>query len=542
MQRIVAMTLAFAALVGGSAAWAQPVREPVDLERFKPAVTHDPFVITEGTRVTSYGGEDPLNLGVIVNGSWNPLGVVVDGNLVRQFVARRVGVDIVGSYALANSFELGVGLPLFLAQSGDIVTNTTGVGDLRLVPKWRIAKDGKGGAGLAVIPELRLPTHTDEEFSGGARTPVFAPRLAMDHRFGMGLRIGANLGLALRQATQFQNIEAGSEITYSAAAAYHFGGYDGDVVVGVDLHGAAGLRALNREEVPLEGQLYGQVQATPDLQVQFGPAMGLNPGFGTPTFRLFAGLRWAPQSRDADGDGIKDKDDKCPDEAENFNGIEDDDGCPDQDPNLGLVRVIVVDQDDQPIRRSSARVDDDRAEPTGEPGVHEVEVEPGEHVLWVRARGYVPQRIDIRVPKGGELEKVVKMAPIEVTVTDDRIEFTGTVYFAFDSDRLLRESHDILDEVALVINAYKRIRLIRVEGHADKWGTDEYNLDLSRRRARSVMNYLVESGEVDPARLETEGYGEERPVSKVDRENRRVEFVIVRGRVPGAKIFNRDDR
>ena len=301
------------------------------------------------------------------------------------------------------------------------------------------------------------------------------------------------------------------------------------------MHGGAGLRDLNREELPLELQTYVQVDHK-DVQFQGGPAFGLVPGYGTPTLRLYAGFRWFPTNHDRDGDGIPDAEDKCPDEPETYNGRRDDDGCPEDSARPGLVRVTIVDAETgKPIRRSRARVDENRAEPTDDPGVHEVQVDPGKHVLWARARGYVPQRIDIRVPPNGTVERTVALERSRVVVTEDRIEFSGTVYFAFDSARLEPESHDLLDEIALVINEHRSLRLIRVEGHTDKHGTDEYNQRLSEARAQSVLDYLV-TKDVEPERLESRGYGETRHISKLDHENRRVEFVIARGRLPGATI------
>lgn len=502
------------------------VLEPIDVERFKPAVTHDPFVVTEGSAVRSYQRNDPLLLTVDFNAASNPLMVVgPEGDVVSRIVERRLGFDLMGSYALARRVEIGLGLPIFAAQAGDVDPNPAGLGDLRLVPKFNLSGGDRGG--LALVTELRLPTHTDNEFSGGARSPVFAPRLALDGRFGGNIRLGLNAGLMLRERTQYRNIQAASELTYSGAVAYYFGGFDGDVAVGLDLHGGVGLADIDREEVPLEGQLYARLRTSRDTVLQVGPAAGLVPGFGTPNFRFYAGLTWAPQREAPLAVAHTHTAHECP-------------ACPTYDPNNGLVRAIVIDGDGEPITTSSARVGDQPATSVG-PGVHEVEVTPGKHTLWVRAKGYVPQKIDLRVPRGGEVEKTVVLEPIVFTVNGDKLEYNGIVYFAFDSDRLVRESHDLLDEVANIMGDYPQIKRLRVEGHADSRGTNEYNLDLSRRRAASVMTYLIEVG-VEPDRLEAEGYGEERPVSTVHRENRRVEFVIVKGRVPGAKVFNRDDR
>jgi outer membrane protein OmpA-like peptidoglycan-associated protein len=71
-----------------------------------------------------------------------------------------------------------------------------------------------------------------------------------------------------------------------------------------------------------------------------------------------------------------------------------------------------------------------------------------------------------------------------------------------------------------------------VEGHTDATGDDRYNLDLSRRRARSVTRFLQLQG-LEPQRLEAVGYGIERPVADNEtaagrKRNRRVEIVISR--------------
>lgn len=507
-----------------SVAWAQDVEEPIDIERFRPAATHDGFVVTEGSAFNGYLRDDPVYLAVDLHAQANPLVVVAPGDGIQgRLVDQRVGFDLIAAYRLTDAFGIGLALPLFAAQDGDADPNPAGIGDLRLVPKLRVVGGDNGG--LAILAEVRLPTHSDDEFSGGARSPIFAPRLAFDQRFAKSFRFGANLGVLLREGTQFRNVRAASELTYSAALAYTFGGHDGDVTLGVDVHGGAGLAALQIEEAPLEGQLYAKLGLTDDLAVQFGPAVGLVPGFGTPTLRFYAGLQWS-RSRDEDARAGAECY-ECP-------------PCPTLGPDTSLVRAVVVDEDGEPITRSRARVDEVPATNTG-PGVHEVQVEPGRRTLWVRARGYVPQKIDVRVPPSSTVEKTVVMEPIEFVADGDRLEYNGVVYFAFDSDVLLAESHDLLDALAQVLDAYPRLKLLSVQGHADQVGSEEYNQDLSERRAASVVRYLVDVG-VEPERLESVGFGESQPISDRDRENRRVEFVILKGRVPGAKVLNRDER
>jgi outer membrane protein OmpA-like peptidoglycan-associated protein len=72
----------------------------------------------------------------------------------------------------------------------------------------------------------------------------------------------------------------------------------------------------------------------------------------------------------------------------------------------------------------------------------------------------------------------------------------------------------------------------KVEGHTDSFGTDEYNMNLSQRRAETVRNWLVQYMSIDPDRIQNQGYGKTHLIVPADRSveeqqlNRRVEIVI----------------
>jgi outer membrane protein OmpA-like peptidoglycan-associated protein len=130
---------------------------------------------------------------------------------------------------------------------------------------------------------------------------------------------------------------------------------------------------------------------------------------------------------------------------------------------------------------------------------------------------------------------VVVEAPKEeprVEITDDKIIIREKVQFDFNKATIKRESDSLLAEVAKVINDNPRLKKIRVEGHASSEGNHEYNVKLSKQRAKAVLDHLVKKGKVDKQRLESEGYGPDRPIASNDDEtgretNRRVEFTIV---------------
>ncbi len=101
------------------------------------------------------------------------------------------------------------------------------------------------------------------------------------------------------------------------------------------------------------------------------------------------------------------------------------------------------------------------------------------------------------------------------------------VNFEFNSATLTADSSATLDRVAESLIAHPEAQ-IEVDGHTDAKGKDSYNLSLSKKRAQSVADYLVGKG-VNASQLKVQGYGEKQPVASNDTEegraqNRRVEL------------------
>ena len=185
--------------------------------------------------------------------------------------------------------------------------------------------------------------------------------------------------------------------------------------------------------------------------------------------------------KDTDGDGILDKDDKCPNEPEDKDGFQDEDGCPDPD-NDG---DGILDKDDKCPN-----------EPETFNGYQDSDGCPDE----------VPEAVK---------------------------KFTGVIegiHFKTGSAAITQDSHRVLDKAIQVLVDYPDVKL-EIGGHTDNVGKEEFNKELSQKRAESVREYMVSNG-IAGDRLTAVGYGMDKPITsnktKADKaKNRRTEFTLI---------------
>ncbi len=208
---------------------------------------------------------------------------------------------------------------------------------------------------------------------------------------------------------------------------------------------------------------------------------------------------------DADNDGINDDKDKCPKNPEDMDGFEDEDGCPDVD-NDG--DGIPDDKDDCPDK---AEDEDGYEDLDGCPDLdNDGDGIPDTEDKCPTVKG-VPETQGC--PKTKEIQR-------------GKLILTG-VNFQSGKAVLMEMSFKILDQVYESLAEWTNVRL-EIQGHTDSQGSSEYNRNLSQKRAAAVKFYLVQKG-VDPGRLQALGYGEEQPIADngtaAGREkNRRVEL------------------
>jgi outer membrane protein OmpA-like peptidoglycan-associated protein len=163
---------------------------------------------------------------------------------------------------------------------------------------------------------------------------------------------------------------------------------------------------------------------------------------------------------------------------------------------------------------------------------------PAGHLYGVRAEAKdhisSAQNIDLRDVKDAGVVKFqdFMLQPIEMAPIDTGVTITlNNIFFDFDRSTLRPESFPELNRLAALM-AERPTLEVEVSGHADATGPAEYNLGLSKRRARAVVNYLIKQGTAE-SRIRLSFYGESKPIAtnatlEGRRKNRRVEFSIVK--------------
>jgi len=265
-------------------------------------------------------------------------------------VSSMIAAQLTAAYGVTDRLQLGGNLPIIFSLSGDGLVpdtgakamnglNVTGLGDLVLEAKYRLVRHGAWKA--SAIGGLSLPSSIG---SGGAQfigddLPTGRIKLAAQADAGR-LSFGANVGVLLRKPRTIYDSTIGQQLTWGVAGA---GRITDRVALIAEAYGRAGLPGLSLDASPLEAEGGLRIYATGAVAVLIGGGAGLVKGIGSPEWRAFLSIGYAPDMRDTDGDGIPNGRDKCPLIPEDKDGFEDEDGCPDDD-NDGDHRPDAVDK------------------------------------------------------------------------------------------------------------------------------------------------------------------------------------------------------
>lgn len=390
---------------------------------------------------------------------------------------------------------------------------TAGQEDLRLGLKGVLWNNNRStnplGAffGVGASGDLSIPTGNANSYLG-SRLPTFTLRL-IGHLQFRRLTAALNFGGTFGSTEQLYNIKTGSGLSYGVGLQLEMFRYRLMPFYAVaEVFGLTHYPFDSLRTSPAELSLALKASCK-EWTFFVGGGPGLNPGYGVPDGRVFAGVTYAWQKIPQTPKPAPPPPDVCPnlpgpqehipdgmvrDEATGFCALP-----PDECPNLPGAQAQIP----------QGLVKDEKtgacnAPPVKPPPVCDPEKED------------CPDR-----PK----------APIKAEVVGSKINLSERIFFDFDKDTIKPISFPILDEVVNVLKAVPTIRRLRIEGHTDNLGSDPYNLDLSHRRAASVMVYLVEHG-VEPRRLTAAGFGFRCPIVDNDTpdnqaKNRRVDFIIL---------------
>jgi hypothetical protein len=395
-----------AAVLAAAPASAQSQAETsqaIDVQQYKPGPGWKDMLGLHSPRLARHLG---WNLGLSFNYAKDPLNFLQPqtGQFSYAIVKNQFTLDLLGSIALYDRFEIGVALPITSQGSASAGSSSplfperldaTGVGDLRLVLKEHLFSS-EGGLHVGLAVPLLLPTSGGKEFLGRGGVAAF-PRLMGEWVSEGGLRVLANVGVNLQPRKRFYNLNVGNEFAYGVGAEVPFQSDGHRLAAEATLMGAIGMQEKDLEERPLEVLAALRYHLSDGLAAHLGGGWGLTGGYGTPGFRVVAGFAWTAEERtlptrlepppylpppageftpipenvdgfqderragpdddgdrfederraelDSDGDGFPDGGDRCPDRPETMNGFEDGDGCPDVPPLPSLPPKLDSDGD-----------------------------------------------------------------------------------------------------------------------------------------------------------------------------------------------------
>jgi OOP family OmpA-OmpF porin len=592
---------------------AQPAGN-LPIDPFRPAIDSRGYLTINASQVL---GDKELSFG-LGSLSWGHKLLSFEAGGSTYSVEDVITATLIAAFGLhvgPAELEFGASVPLSIMSGdrgpddlGDPSTpnddrnfklDGQGLGNIGLHLKTRFLKTSKGPRiGLGVIASVFLPTtNPKDRFLGESKaTPQIMGLL--DKEFGRRgrLRVAINAGIRVRSAATFTDtgdggapatngtITASAEVPVGLAVAFAISPQKFDIVG--EVFGAIPLGTHTGYQ-PAEAIGGIKLYLARNSFLSLGAGRGLMPAKGAnPDLRAFIGIVFEPNIGDRDGDGLKDDVDRCPDEAEDFDGFEDEDGCPEPDND----RDRIIDEDDRcpliPEDKDGFQDEDgcpegDKTDRDGDTILDTVDNcpdDPEDFDQFEDEDGCPdpdndqdkildlddlcpddPEDMDGFEDEDGcpdldnDKDKILDKddtcinEPETYNGTDDEdgcpdrgiIEITDRgfnalkpINFELNKAVIKKDSYYILDGIVAAMNGYTSITRLEVQGHTDEQGDDAYNLALSDRRAAAVMDYLTSHG-VEVKRLTSQGYGETQPkvrehTQKAYSINRRVEFVIIK--------------
>ncbi|MCP4604945.1 MAG: OmpA family protein [Proteobacteria bacterium] len=566
----------------------------MEMRLFRPAVDTKGHITTDGTTVLPHLS---FSLGMMLDFSFNHwIAVEQSGDFYGEtMIEKSINGVFMANLGLVNMLVVGIQLPMGVASgvaydgvdeqgnsTNDDWSTRGSFGDVALHVKASWLRADRYPVGLGTIVQYQFGSGTSELLLGEpGKSGAISGKLIVDSNPARWYRVALNVGARYAISAQKENrlndvfIDGSGDVLFrygpilNAGLGQSFSLWTNVLDFVVEVYGnQLASKFGNSSYMSVEAGGGFKLYVDGNSYLTFGGGGGLpisdtdsGYGFQGAQWRLFLGFMFEPSIGDRDGDGIPDDADQCPDEPEDRDDFEDSDGCPDPDND----RDGILDVDD-----SCPLVKEDRDGNEDSDGCPEQEQEQVQKLKDRDGDGIIDEEDecpddpedrdgfedsdgcpDLDNDRDG-FPDLKDECPLEreilngfedddgcpdegeelVTVTEDRFELLKGVRFKTSSHEIVgQQSFEILDAVTAVLKANPGLRVL-VEGHTDSRGRYKYNMGLSKRRAKSVKTYLINNG-IDASRLESEGYGPDRPIDTNETEegrsvNRRVVFTKIK--------------
>ncbi len=555
-----------------------------DAEIFRPTTGPSDYI-------TVYDS-DNLRPGKFYLGIWadyarNPIELQFQnsGNTFSKVIKNQGTLQLVGSIGLLDRLELGMRMTGYIQNNEDVnlAGNSVGgtqakMGDIIVNGKIGLIQREDLGFGLAIVPEVILPTGNHQDFAGtgkwGGGGLLVADYYPTDY-----LRFSLNGGGYIRDKIGGGKLSdpddgATDQIRMGGGAAYDI---NESLTAIVEGYAATSTKSPFDDEIHTPADVIGALRFhMSKIDLTFGGGAGLTRGQGSPEFRIFFGVtppKERRKAKEAPPTGVDLSQSRKTYALEDRNG----DGRPSPGDVLaytvsvvntggGSITNLVVD-DAIPAhtayvpgslsingRPMSDAAGDDDAEFVSSP-VPAIRARaatlgsaPGENHVDVTFKVTIDTEITVPTPIVNQAMVAADNTPQfplpaaqtmvfptvpqheHVIVGPEKIELTEEIHFEFNKAVIQSESFPILKELGQVLKEYPDLR-IRIEGNTDSVGSDEYNRKLSDRRALAVRDFLVGLG-IAKDRMQWTGRGETNPIASNDTAagramNRRTEFIVL---------------
>ncbi len=256
---------------------------------------------TDGIGLTTVAGSEVLkhkqwNVGMTESFEQNLIKAIVPASATSvQLIRSRALQDVQAAVGLWNRFDVGIGFPVALYQSGTDFSNlapykNAALGDVRMDIKWRAMKDKRRRLGVALLSRATFPTGNRMDFMGDDG-PTWEGRLIVDKNFKW-FGLYANGGYRVAKNVRVLSTTVGNRVTFSGGVRARLPIQQRSWALYSEVAGESNL--TNRSSLTTPVELRGGIEKNfkSGIAIQLGGGHGLTDAFGSPSYRVYASIRF----------------------------------------------------------------------------------------------------------------------------------------------------------------------------------------------------------------------------------------------------------